>query len=108
MRLPTDTLIAEEKLTGYLLKQRTEDDKSRFLAQAGYKPENANQLLTDIRSQLMPLEATQIEQTDYGPKYVIRGGLTGPNGIALLVVTIWMTDLTTGITKFITLYPDKK
>lgn len=108
MRLPTDTLIAEEKLTGYLLKQRIEDDKSRFLSQAGYEPENANRLLTDIRSQLMPLDATRIEQTDYGPKYAIRGGLTGPNGITLRVVTIWISDHATGKTKFITLYPDKK
>ena len=39
--------------------------------------------------------------------YRIRGALPGPNGRALRVVTIWMSEEATGRTKFITLYPDK-
>ena len=107
MKLPSDSQIAGKKLTNYLLRQRIEDDKSQFLARAGYTLETAEQLLNDIRDQLLPLEAQKNEQTDYGPKYIIRGRLTGPNGVALHVVTVWMTEYATGITKFITLYPDK-
>lgn len=55
----------------------------------------------------MPLEAKATENTDYGPKFALAGALTGPNGRALRVVTIWMTEQATGETKFITLYPDK-
>ena len=33
--------------------------------------------------------------------------LTGPNGQMLFVKTIWMNELRSGVTKFITLYPDK-
>lgn len=107
MKLPLDTLIAREKLADYLLRHRVEDDKSRFLAQAGYNLQNTDQLMIDLRTQLLPLEATQIEETDYGPKFVIRGSLIGPNGVSLRVVTVWMTEVATGSTKFITLYPDK-
>lgn len=107
MRLPSDALVALEKLTEYLLRWRPEDDKSAFLAQAGYTLENADRLLVDIREQLMPLEAVAIENTEYGPKLALAGVLTGPNGRALRVVTIWMTEEATGQTKFITLYPDK-
>jgi len=107
MRLPDDTLIATEKLTGYLLKWRPADDKSTFLAEAGYTLENAEKLMTDIREQLLTLEAEMIEQTDYGPKYRIRGLITGPNGRALRVVTIWMSEEATRMTKLITLFPDK-
>ena len=107
MKLPDDTLIASEKLTRYLLQQRVEDDKSAFLAQAGYTLENADRLLADIRSQLLRLEAEFLDQTEYGPKYRIRGMLIAPNGRTLRVVTIWMTDDATGQTRFITLYPDK-
>jgi hypothetical protein len=46
-----------------------------------------------------------VESTEYGDKYRIRGVLAGPNGRALNVVTIWMTETATGKTKFITLYP---
>lgn len=107
MKLPSTALIATEKLTGYLLRLRPEDDKSAFLAQAGYKQENADGLMADIREQLLPLEAELIGQTDYGPKYRIRDKLTGPNGRVLRVVTIWMLEEATTQTKFITLYPDR-
>ncbi|MGI8738940.1 MAG: hypothetical protein ACR2KU_04630 [Gammaproteobacteria bacterium] len=33
--------------------------------------------------------------------------MTGANGHVLHVVTIWITEETTGKTKFIALYPDK-
>jgi hypothetical protein len=34
--------------------------------------------------------------------------LNGPDGNSLAVCTIWMSESATGITKFITMYPDKK
>jgi hypothetical protein len=36
MKLPNNTIIAEAKITQYLLKFLLEDDKSLFLAQANY------------------------------------------------------------------------
>jgi len=107
MRLPRDTVIAREKVTGYLLRWREEGDKSAFLARAGYTLENAERLMADIREQLMTCEAEHIEDTEYGPKYRIRATLTGPNGRALRVVTIWMADEAAGVMKFLTLYPEK-
>jgi hypothetical protein len=108
MKLPGDAIIAMRKMTEYLLRWRPEDDKSAFLAQAGYTIGTADRLATDIREQLLPLEAELIEETEYGPKYLIRGPLAGPNGRALRVVSIWMTEDATGETKFVTLYPDKR
>jgi hypothetical protein len=108
MMLPADALIARAKMVSYLLAWRRENDKSEFLAQAGYTAENADRLADDIRLQLLPLEAQIEETTEYGDKYRIRGTLTGPNGRALRVVSIWMTEITTGITKFITLYPESE
>ncbi len=107
MKLPPNTVIAPRKITEYLLRLRIEDDKSEFLALAGYTRDNADLLLRDIRQQILPLEADCFEQTEYGPKYRIRGTLTGPNGRALRVVTIWMKDDATNQTKFVTLFPDK-
>jgi hypothetical protein len=99
--------------------------------QAGYTLESADKLMTDIREQLLPLEAEFFQQSErqtlniasasprlpleaeffqqseYGPKYRIRGTLKGPNGRLLRVVSIWITEEATGQTKFVTLYPDK-
>ena len=107
MKLPADAHIDRRKLTEYLLRPRLDDDKSAFLALAGYTLDNAGQLFADIREQALSREADLIEQTEYGPKYRIRCTLTGPNRKTLNVVTIWMTEDATKQTKFVTLVPDK-
>ena len=107
MKLPLNTVIAPRKITQYLLRLRIEDDKSEFLALAGYTKDNADRLLSDLRTQLLPLDAELFDQTEYGPKYRIRGTLTGPNGRVLRVLTIWMKEDATGETKFVTLMPHK-
>lgn len=108
MKLPSDTVIAVEKLTKYLLVQREFDDKSQFLRQAGYTLDNWEQLEADLRLHVLPTEATIIERTGYGDIFAIHSALTGPNGKTLFVRTIWMHELRSGVTKFITLYPDKR
>jgi hypothetical protein len=57
MKLPPDTFIPPKKITHYLLTRRDEDDKSEFLARAGYTAETATRLQADLRSQLLPLDA---------------------------------------------------
>jgi hypothetical protein len=107
MKLPDNSLIAPEKLTQYLLVLKKRNDKSRWLAQAGYKLENWSRLERDLRVQILSLEAIATESTRYGQMYEIIGSLAGPTGIKLAVVTIWMTESATGVTKLITMYPDK-
>jgi hypothetical protein len=108
MKLPADTTIAEDKLTRYLLLPQTRGDKSAFLARAGYTLEKADQLQQDLRSQILPCEARALESNNFGQYYEIRGTLKGPNGVTLAVSTIWMTEDLSGVTKFITLIPDKR
>ena len=108
MKLPPNAVIARAKVANYLLQWRPENDKSQFLALAGYTAEHVDRLLEDIRNQLLPLEAEFEETTEYGDKYRIAGTLTGPNGRPLRVVSIWMTETASGLTKFITLYPAKE
>jgi hypothetical protein len=107
MRLPADATIAREKLTRYLLVRQARGDKSAFLAWAGYTLENADRLLEDVRAQLLPLDATPLHSTVFGKFYEIRGALTGPNGVVLNVRSIWIEEKLSGITKFITLIPEK-
>ena len=107
MKLPTDAQIAPEKLTSYLLVKRPVGDKSEFLKQAAYTLDNPERLEEDIRRQILILDAVSIEKTHYGELFEIRGSLAGPNSRILRVKTVWMQEFRTGITKFITLYPDR-
>lgn len=105
MKLPPDAIIATSKLASYLLRWRESDDKSAFLALAGYGSDDAARLEEDIRTQLLSCDAEWIGDTEYGPKFRIRAALRGPNGRSLGIASIWMTEKATGATKFITLYP---
>ena len=108
MKLPSDALIATDKFTKYLLVKRPVGDKSEFLSQAGYTLDNWQELGQDIRQQILSQEAVPIEQTRYGEYFEIRASLRGPNGVALNVRTVWMRESSSGVAKFITLYPDKR
>jgi hypothetical protein len=107
VRLSDDAIIAREKLTQYLLVKRPVGDKSEFLKQAGYTVDNWEQLERDLRRQVLSKDATSIEQTAYGELFEIRGVLKGPNNVVLQVRTVWMLEAASGLTKFITLYPDR-
>ena len=107
MILSSNASISPEKLIQYLLTPRKHNDKSKYLAQAGYIIENWRVLENDLRSQILSLEAVLSELSQYGQTYKISGLLKGPNGKTLAVNTVWMNENASGVTKFITLYPDK-
>jgi len=107
MKLPVNTIIPREKLTQYLLVKRPVGDKSGFLKQAGYTVDNWGQLERDLRQQVLSKDAVSMEQTAYGELFEILAALKGPNGVSLRVRTVWMQETAGGLTKFITLYPDR-
>jgi hypothetical protein len=80
VKVPANTIIPREKVTGYLLVPQARGDKSAFLELAGYTPESADLLLRDLRGQLL-LDATPTKSNKFGQYYEIRGDLTGPNGV---------------------------
>jgi hypothetical protein len=74
MKLPENTIIAPVKLNRYLLVWRAADDKSKFLAQLGYGPDNWQQLEADLRNQILPLDAVAMNEPNrFGDVYEISG-----------------------------------
>lgn len=105
MKLPPGTIIAPEKLTHYLLVRQPRNDKSAFLGGGGYFLSNADILLSDLRAVIEQHDALPVQNNKFGQFYEIACSLRGPNGLALRVRTIWMTEHLSNITKFITLLP---
>jgi len=101
--LNPNALIANSKLTEYLLIPLPKDDKSEYLAQGGYTLDNWQQLERDLRQQILSLEAQPTVKTQYGQKYQIIGFLVCPNGKVLTIKTIWI--VTEQTTQFVTLFP---
>lgn len=104
----SNVIIAQEKLTRYLLIRKDRDDKSKFLEQAGYTIENWEILAADLRLLFINGKPIFEEEDEYGVKYNVSGLLFGPNSQTLKVKTIWMYDIRKAQTKFITLIPDKR
>jgi len=106
MKLPSHVVIAEEKLTGYLLAWRARNDKSGYLAQAGYESSNWQILQADLRRLAATADAEAERTTPFGEILSARGSLHGPNGVILTVKTVWIRLAETGEVRFVTLFPD--
>ncbi|BAZ22849.1 hypothetical protein NIES4073_37370 [Kalymmatonema gypsitolerans NIES-4073] len=108
MKIPADAIIPDEKLTRYLLVYKARNDKSKFLAQAGFSQENPEALRAAISSLAESVEAVEDGTNEYGIFYRVEGDLNGINGVNLSVVTIWLQRQSDGKFQFVTLKPRKE
>jgi hypothetical protein len=107
MRIPENATIRVEKLTHYLLVHRLEDDKSKFLARAGFQLDNFRELEQAIRKLAAERPASQDGANDFGTFYRQDGNLAGPTGAVLSVTLIWLQWHDDETFHFVTLKPRK-
>ena len=69
MKLQGNIVIPDAQLTQYLLVPRQEDDKSKFLAQAGFTQDNPEQLKQAILTLIQTNDAISDRQDKYGTYY---------------------------------------
>jgi hypothetical protein len=105
VRIPQDLIIPEDKITRYLLVHKARNDKSKFLAQAGFTQENPEALTRAIRFQAVAAVAVEDRCNEYGTFYQVEGELIGTNGVSLSVVTIWLKRQIDDKFQFVTLKP---
>ncbi|TVQ23095.1 MAG: hypothetical protein EA367_02805 [Leptolyngbya sp. DLM2.Bin15] len=106
MKLQGAILIPDAKLTEYLLVPRREDDKSKFLAQAGFTAANPAQLKEAILNLIQTCDAAPDRWNKYGTYYRVEGPLIGPSD-TLAVVTVWIERTTDNLIQFVTLKPKR-
>jgi hypothetical protein len=106
LKIPQDLIVPDAKITQYLLVPKARNDKSRFLAQAGFTQENPEALKLAIQSQAMDKEAIEEKSNEYGTFYQVAGELIGVNGLTLSVITVWLQRQIDGKFQFVTLKPN--
>jgi hypothetical protein len=106
VRIPEDLIIPDAKITQYLLVLKARNDKSRFLAQAGFTQKNPEDLRLAIQRQAMDKEAIEEKSNEYGTFYQVEGELIGVNGVSLSVITVWLQRQIDGRFQFVTLKPN--
>jgi hypothetical protein len=105
MKIPPDTLIPPTKLTGYLLVRKVQNDKSQYLARAGFDLSNPAALEAAIRDLTARVEGVVDRVNEHGTYYLVRGSLVGPTGVLLPVRLVWLLRLDS-VFSFVTLVPD--
>lgn len=105
MKIPKEAIIPDDKITHYLLVWKTRNDKSKFLAQAGFTQDKAEDLKKALRILIENYKAVEDEENEYGIFYQVRGILIGINGVNLNVITIWLKRKADHQFQFITLKP---
>ena len=109
MRLPNaaNAVILPAKLQEYLLSPThvTGRYKAAFFRRLGYEQDGWEILERDLRSLLLE-DAIELETTDYGEKYAVRGVLEGPNGRVADIVSVWIILAGTDVPWFVTAYPE--
>lgn len=104
MKIPATAVIAQEKLTQYLLVPRPWDDKSKFLGRVGFAIDNADSLEAAIRELASRVDASEDGENVYGTFWRSEGELIGPSGTSQ-VVLIWLQWAVDGTFHFVTLKP---
>ncbi|MEI6667497.1 MAG: DUF6883 domain-containing protein [Acidobacteriota bacterium] len=107
MKIPSDAIIAGQKLTDYLLVRRPWDDKSGYLGRAGFDLEAWTGLREAIRRLADTVDAVEDGFNEYGTFYRVEGMLTGPTG-SVQVVCVWMKRAVDGSVHFVTLKPSRR
>lgn len=105
MKIPENAIIPEAKITKYLLIFKPRNDKSKYLAQAGFSLDNWQLLKLAIQEIIKENEAKEDITDQYGTYYQVIGELKGVNNQNLTVVTIWLRKEIDQQFQFITLKP---
>jgi hypothetical protein len=99
--------IPARKVRDYLLSSSHSVGryKAGFFRSLGYDQANWAVLATDLGA-LLTGDAKQMDVTEFGTKYEIRGSITGPNGRSGNIICAWIILTGEDAPRFVTAYPE--
>jgi len=104
-----EAVIPTEKFTRYVLDYTADYDKATaFYRALGYKVDNADMLINNIRNNLPNYEAKEKGDLGHGMRYEVIMSLKGENRKTANVLTAWIDDKNNGEMRLINAYVDKK
>ena len=103
-------VIAQEKLTGYLLSSdhTSGKPKAAFFKRFGYHKSNWRVIENDLRELIFSQHIQETKKTQFGTKYIITGPIISPSGETIQVLTVWVILDREDFPRFITAYPGEK
>ena len=79
--------------------------KAVFFRSLGYERSDWPRLQADLRALCRSGTATEVQPSEFGEKFEVRGILVGPFGRGAETVTVWMVRNGESFPRFVTAYP---
>jgi hypothetical protein len=100
-------IIDARKLHGYVLSfsHPIGRFKAAVFQKLGYSAENWKVLETCLKEIILSSSVGEIEDTEYGRKYVVEGLITSPSGKNVHLATVWIILKNEITPRFVTVYP---
>jgi len=109
LRLPNaeKAIIEKEKLTGYILSSTHPVGrfKASIFSKLGYTAGNWEKFEQSLREFILTNDALEVEESQYGKKFVVDSLLGGPSGDSMRIVTVWVILRDESNPRFVTAYP---
>jgi len=111
MKLPhfPNAIIAQAKITDYLLSQTHEDGKSKadFFLRFGFSVAQWEVMRDALLAHAADCEVASVLDTPRAKHYAVEGEMITPSGRKPQVRTVWALETNSEIPRFITAYPLK-
>ena len=95
------------KLRGYLLSEthRRGRHKANLFRSIGFEAAMFLELEHELLRVAREDDVVEIDETPWGPKYVVHGMVTAPDGRRSLVKTVWIIDNDDGAPRLVSARP---
>jgi hypothetical protein len=99
-------IVDDAKVRDYLLSSDHPIGraKARFFRRLGFEAAHWRALQTALREHAFQ-EAEQTAGTPFGQKYLVRGMIQGPSGVAATVTSVWIVLRGEDVPRLVTVYP---
>ena len=108
-RLPNaeKAIIEAEKLCDYVLSfaHPVGRLKAAFFQRLGYSAENWEAFERSLRELILSQDVAEVEESQYGQKFIVEGTFTSSSGETVQTVTVWVILKGENMPRFITAYP---
>lgn len=100
-------IIEVEKLRDYILSSThpVGQFKAAVFRRLGYSAENWEAFEEILRALILSHDAVEMEENQYGKKFIVEGLFDGPSGQSMQIVTVWVILKGESVPRFVTAYP---
>jgi hypothetical protein len=109
VKLPNyeNAIVPRAKIVEYLLSPTHRDGRSKaaFFTRYGFSVDRWEELAAALLRHAAGHAIAKIEDSPFGARYIIEGGLATPDGRVPVIRSVWFIETGEHLPRFVTAYP---